>query len=122
MAKGRITKRAVDAAKPRSADSYLWDPDLPGFGLKVTPAGRKIYLVQYRLGGRNGRTRRVTVGQHGELTPTAARVEAKRLLGEIATGRDPADSRDATRADKSLAVVLEKFVAEHVKAKLKALL
>ncbi len=120
MAKGRITKRAVDAAKTRSVDSYLWDQELSGFGLKVTPAGRKVYLVQYRLGGRNGRTRRVTIGQHGELTPTAARTEAKRLLGEIAAGRDPADGRDAKRADKSLTVVLETFMAEHVRPKLKA--
>ena len=65
MATARITKRAVDAAKARKIDSYVWDPELPGFGLKVTPAGRKVYLVQYRLGGRKGRTRRVTIGQHG---------------------------------------------------------
>ena len=54
MAKGHITKRSVDAAKARSADSYLWDDELAGFGLKVTPAGRKVYLVQYQLGGRQG--------------------------------------------------------------------
>jgi integrase len=86
----------------------------------VTPAGRKTYLVQYRLGGRNGRTRRVTIGQHGELTPTAGRAEAKRLLGEVAAGRDPADGRDAARADRPLAVALETFMAEHVRPKLKA--
>ena len=120
MAKGRITKRAVDAAKARRTDSYLWDQELSGFGLKVTSAGRKVYLVQYRLGGRKGRTRRVTIGQHGELTPTAARGEAKRLLGEIAAGRDPAEEHDKTRAGKSLAVVLEQFMAEHVTLKLKA--
>ncbi|MBK5197096.1 MAG: DUF4102 domain-containing protein [Methyloceanibacter sp.] len=40
MATANITKRAVDAAKPRSADAYLWDEELAGFGLKVTPAGR----------------------------------------------------------------------------------
>ena len=79
MATTRITKRGVDAAKPRKTDSYLWDNDLPGFGLKVTPAGRKVYLVQYRLGGRKGRTRRITIGQHGQITPTFARDEAKRL-------------------------------------------
>ncbi len=118
--KGRITKRAVDAAKARTTDSYLWDRELTGFGLKVTPAGRKVYLVQYQLGGRKGRTRRVTIGRHGELTPTAARAEAKRLLGEIAAGRDPADERDKTRAGKSLAVVLEQFMAEHARPKLKA--
>jgi hypothetical protein len=119
MAAGRITKRTVDAARARKADSYVWDHEIPGFGLKVTPAGRKVYLVQYRLGGRNGRTHRVTIGQHGELTPTAARVEAKRLLGEIAAGRNPANERDKAKVDKSLAVVLEQFMAEHVRAKLK---
>src|SRR6516165_2819455 len=100
MAVANITKRAVDAAKARSVDSYLWDRELPGFGLKVTPAGRKIYLVQYRLGGRRGRTRRITMGQHGEITPTFARAEAKRLLGEIAAGHDPATARDKAKLDK----------------------
>jgi integrase len=119
MAKGRVTKRSVDAAEARKTDSYVWDQDLPGFGLKVTPAGRKVYLVQYRLGGRKGRTRRYTIGQHGELTPTGARVEARRLLGEIAAGRDPAAERDKTRADKSLGTVLDQFMAEHVRPKLK---
>jgi Arm DNA-binding domain/Phage integrase, N-terminal SAM-like domain len=119
LAKGRITKRSVDAAKARSADSYLWDDELTGLGLKVTPAGRKVYLVQYQLGGRKGRTRRVTIGQHGKVTPTFARAEAKRLLGEIAAGRDPASDRDKTRADKSLGVVLDQFMAEHVRPKLK---
>lgn len=37
MATLRITKRAVDAARPKAADSYLWDDELSGFGLKVTP-------------------------------------------------------------------------------------
>ena len=70
--------------------------------------------MQYRLGGRKGRTRRVTIGRHGEITPTFARAEAKRLLGEIAAGRDPAAERDKAKAGKSLAVVLEQFMAEHV--------
>jgi integrase len=120
MATANITKRAVDAAKARKTDSYVWDRELPGFGLKITPAGRKVYLVQYRLGGRKGRTRRITIGQQGQVTPTFARAEAKRLLGEIASGRDPASDRDKTKADKSLAVVLEQFMAEHVRPKLKA--
>jgi integrase len=120
MATARITKRAIDEARPNSKDSYLWDDELSGFALKITPAGRKIYLVQYRLGGRKGRTRRVTIGQHGELTPTAARTEAKRLLGEVAVGRDPASGRDKAKADKTLAAVLDQFMAEHVRAKRKA--
>jgi integrase len=120
MTIANVTKRAVDAAKARSTDSYLWDRELHGFGLKVTPAGSKVYLVQYQLGGRKGRTRRLTIGRHGEITPTFARTEAKRLLGEIAAGRDPACERDKTKASKSLATVLEQFMAEHVRSKLKA--
>src|SRR5262249_48647385 len=120
MATARISKRTVDAVRPASKDTYLWDDELAGFGLKVTPAGRKVYLVQYRLGGRKGRTRRVTIGQHGELTPTSARTEAKRLLGQVAIGRDPASDRDRAKADKNLTAVLEQFMAEHVKAKRKA--
>ena len=45
-----ISKRSVDAVRPGAKDAYLWDEELAGFGLKVTPAGRKVYLVQYRLG------------------------------------------------------------------------
>lgn len=74
---------------------------------------------QYRLGGRKGRTRRVTIGRHGEVTPSFARAEAKRLLGEIAAGRDPAAERDKARADKAVAMVFDQFMAEHVRPKLK---
>ncbi len=119
MATANITKRAVDAAKPRTTDTYLWDREISGFGLKVTPAGRKVYLVQYRLGGRKGRTRRVTIGRHGEVTPSFARAEAKRLLGEIAAGRDPAAERDKAKADRAVAMVFDQFMAEHVRSKLK---
>jgi len=76
--------------------------------------------VQYRLGGRKGRTRRVTIGQHGHVTPNFARDEAKRLLGAIATGRDPAAERDKAKADKSVAAVFDQFLDEHVRPKLKA--
>src|SRR6478672_12666861 len=50
MATARITKRAVDAAKVRKTDSYLWDQELSGFGLKVTPAGRKSISFNIGLG------------------------------------------------------------------------
>ena len=120
LAIANITKRAVDAAKARPADSYLWDKELHGFGLKVTPAGSKVYLVQYQLGGRKGRTRRVTIGRHGEITPSFARAEGKRLLGEIAAGRDPAAERDKAKGDKSLGALLDQFMLEHVRPKLKA--
>jgi len=83
----RITKRAVDALQKQDKDSYLWDDELTGFGVKVTPAGRKVFLIQYRLGGAKGRTRRVTLGNLGPITCDEARTRAKALL----------DDRKATR-------------------------
>ena len=77
----KITKRAVDAVHPGDSDQFLWDSDLKGFGLKVTPAGSKIYILQYRKGGRGSPTKRVTIGRHGALTPEQGRKEAARLVG-----------------------------------------
>lgn len=123
MATGKISKRTVDALKPGEKDGYLWDGGyrdaLPGFGVKVTPKGRKVYLIQYRLGGRSGRTRRVTLGTHGNSTADEARSRAKKLLGQVADGKDPAAERDKAKAESTLGAVLEQFLTEHVDTKLK---
>ena len=120
MTNAKLTKRNVDAATAIDRDTYLWDRDLSGFGLKITPAGRKVYLIQYRLGGRNGRTRRVTIGRHGQITADQARARAKMLLGDVSAGRDPAAERDRASADRSTGAVIEQFLAEPVDTKLKA--
>jgi integrase len=89
MATGRINKSSVDATRPGTAEVMLWDDKIAGFGLKVTPKGAKTYLFQYRIGGRVGKTRRVTIGKHGALTPDAARKEAERLAVLVSQGADP---------------------------------
>ena len=62
-----------------------------GFGLKVTPAGNRIYVLQYRI---NGRLRRYTIGKHGSpWSPDEARTEAEQLRGLIAKGTDPAQAK-----------------------------
>ena len=115
MAKHKITKRAVDATSPEDKDVYLWDTELTGFGLKVTPAGRRVYLVQYRAGGR---TRRVTIGAHGSpWTPDEARQEAQRLLGEVAAGTDPAERKTVARKDLTVAELCDLYLAEGVATK-----
>ncbi len=114
-----INKRTVDALKPAARDHYLWDAALKGFGVKITPAGRKVYLVQYRLGGRRGRTRRVTIGVHGKVTAEEARSRARRLLGDIAAGRDPASDRDQIKFGLFVSEALQRFLREHVDCKRK---
>ena len=50
-------------------------------------------MAALRVGGRKGRTRCVTVGTHGHITSDQARVEAKRILGQVASGSDPVELR-----------------------------
>jgi integrase len=96
-----ISKRSVDQARPGDSDLFLWDQALSGFGLKVTPAGAKIYLVQYRSGGRGTPTKRLTIGRHGApWTPDQARRKAKTILGAVADGQDPAGERHAKRKEQ----------------------
>ncbi len=98
-------------------DAFLWDTDTRGFGVKITPAGKRVYLLQYRLGGRGSKTRRYTIGSHGAWTPAAAEAEAKRLLMLVGQGKDPADDkrqrvREAT--DLTFDAVADRFEALEV--------
>ncbi len=108
--KAKITKRAVDAARPNNRDTFLWDTELAGFGLKVTPSDNRIYVLQYRIGGR---LRRYTIGKHGSpWTPEEARREANRLRGLIAAGIDPAEEKAEARAGFTIAELSELYIAE----------
>lgn len=98
MATGYVTKRAVDALKAEAGISFLWDAGdgaTKGFGVRMTPAGVKSYVYQYRLGGRGSPVRRYTIGRHGDWTPEQARNRAKELATSVGQGIDPIDAQEA---------------------------
>lgn len=100
MTTSTITLSSLDAAKPASRDVFLWDVQTRGFGVKITPAGRKVFLLQYRMGGRGSPTRRYTIGPLGSpWTPDSARKEAKRLLALVLQGVDPAHDKQRARRE-----------------------
>ena len=107
----KITKRAVDAAIPTDKEFFLWDDELKGFGLRIYPSGRKMYLAQFRAGGR---LRRVNIGLHGALTPDMARTEAMKHLSEVRLGGDPAGERDRRKAALTMKEFGKRFLEEHV--------
>jgi integrase len=94
-----ITKTLVDREKPEEEDRFIWDDELPGFGLKITPAGRKAYVFQYRMeSGRGAPSRRYTIGKHGEpWTPSTARIEAGKLADRVKAGDDPMEQKKIRR-------------------------
>jgi integrase len=113
----KLMKSAIDALPCGTSDAIWWDTELKGFGLKVTPAGRKVFLVQYRPAGDTRNPRKFTIGEYGPVTPYQARVEAKRVLAERSAGRDPQAEKRATRRRISSEFVddlVTEFINRHV--------
>jgi integrase len=112
----RLTKRTLDALQPSSSDYFVWDEELKGFGVRVSPKNTKTFLVQYRAGGRQ---RRVKVGRYGPLTADEARLEARALLGDVAKGDNPAEEIATERRAPTVAEVADRFVRDHVAVRIK---
>src|SRR5271170_3977155 len=108
----KLTKRIVDAEKAADGkEHFVWDDEMPGFGLRVLPSGRKSYVVQYKIGGRGGETRRKSLGLHGVLTAEEARTEARKWLGERAKGGDPIADRLAESKAETVEQLCRSYLA-----------
>jgi integrase len=119
--RARITKRLVDGLKPAGTDYYVFDADTIGFAVRVRATGGMSYIVQYKAGsGRGAPARRVTLGGVGKMTPEQARAAARKVLGSVAHGEDPAADKANERRSLPLGDVIEAFLAEHAEAKRKA--
>jgi integrase len=131
----KLTKRVIDALTATDKDQVIFDAELSGFGLKITPSGRKIFLVQYRYPpGRIGRIRRYTIGAYGEsLTPDQARGIAVQVKGKLAAGIDPVSEREKVLAEaarvaqekkrkqtNTVRAVASAFIERHAKPRLRS--
>ena len=65
MAKIKLTKTAVESAQPQAKDVELRDTVVPGFLCKITPTGRRVFMLQYRTN--SGQPRKPSLGLYGEL-------------------------------------------------------
>jgi len=107
----RITKSAVESLAPGKT---LWDAELKGFAVRCQRRDR-VYVLKYRM---HGQQRWFTIGKHGSpWTTDLARREAKRLLGLIASGQDPATKKAADRSAPTVAELADTFLNEHVATK-----
>lgn len=109
MAKVKFTAGRVSGFKCEEgkSQSFLWDSESPGLGLRATANGAKSYMFQAKL---NGQAIRITIGAPGTWTILEAQAEARRLKVIIDNGQDPRqvraagleaeqDARDARQAE-----------------------
>ncbi|WP_237452257.1 site-specific integrase [Qipengyuania algicida] len=110
----RLTKTIVDSSAPGAKRYTVWDSDLAGFAVRIEPSGTKSFVVRYRAdgGGRTAPQRFVTIGRFGNLTVEEARKKAKKVLGQIAVGEDPAAERNSKRREMKIAALVDLYEEE----------
>ena len=118
-----MIKSAVDALKAGTKDTVYWDAGLPGFGVKVTPRGRKVFVALYRTGGAGSRLRKHTIGPYGRVTLQMARAEAQKIFAARLEGRDPAAEKQESKRRMTTDRVedlIEVFIVQHISKTRKA--
>ena len=106
-----ITGRTVERLPAGGADAIYWDRELAGFGVRVYPSGRKVYVVQSRA---QGSPRRITLGAHGALTAGQARKRAAGIIDRIKRGEDTRALRAC--AETTVADLAARYLSAHVAA------
>src|SRR5947208_15116092 len=117
MPRVKLTKMVIDAFPIPTKDIVHWDTGCPGFGVKVTPKGRKVFIVLYRTAGAGSRLRKYTIGPYGRVTLHQARATAQKVHTARLEGRDPATEKSEAKlrmvVDR-VQGVLEAFITQHV--------
>ena len=120
MPRAKLTKSAIDALPISSKDVVYWDTGCAGFGVKVTPKGRKVFIVLYRAGASDSRLCKYTIGPYGRVTLHQARVAALKIFAAKTEGRDPAAEKQQARrrlvADR-VDDLVELFISERVSSR-----
>ncbi|MBN8806648.1 MAG: tyrosine-type recombinase/integrase [Sphingomonas sp.] len=111
MARSKLTKTVVDALEPRDKDYVEWCGKLSGFGCRVRPSGRKVFIIQYRIGG-VGTVRKQNIGKYGPggLTVDEAWDRGDKLLRVARDGIDPAAAEKKKKAELTVAELCDEYI------------
>jgi len=106
---------------PSGRDRFVFDAQQSGYGVRITPAGTKLLFAQGYVAGRK---RRITLGRHPELTVAVGRELALQALADMRRGADPVIEHKTRQAavaagDMVTAELVDKWLADHVRPKLK---
>jgi integrase len=107
----KLTKRLVDAASAGTAEHFVWCSGTPGFGVRVYPSGKKIFVAQVRIGRA---TRRLKIGPFGPFTVDQARTAAEEIIRDASRGIDPQRVKREAREALTVAELCDAYM-EHAR-------
>jgi integrase len=113
----KLTKRTVESVSPSDKDIVLRDPEIKGFLCKITPKGRRVYMLYYRT--KEGQERRPVIGVHGDLTCEQAREIAQDWKALIAQGGDPSSDKKAGRQSPNISQLCHRYMIEYASGRKK---
>ena len=102
-----LTPRLARESKSNGKDTILFDKAVTGFGLRIHPSGRKVWIVQARI---EGRSRRIVIARHGEMDLAQARRRARDMLARIRAGGNPADDIRKEKETPTLRAFAEEYL------------
>jgi integrase len=114
----KLTDRQIKALKPLSTRFEVWEDNGKGFGVRVSPAGRKSFIYMYRF---QGNSRRMTLGVYPEMSLAnahASHATARQLLDK---GQDPGtveqDKKEASQRSPSVKRLVEEYIEKYAKVR-----
>jgi len=111
--KVNITHSFAEAVKPPATGQVdVWDSKTSAFGLRVSMGGTKTWIVRYR---QSGSRRRYVLGRFPQVSVADARQAAKRYLGQVAGGADPARERADAKGEPTFADLADLYLERHAK-------
>jgi integrase len=112
----RLTDKVVkDLLPPERGNKITYDGSVAGFGARVTTAGARSFVLNYRT--KTGVERRITIGAFPTWSVVAARDEAKRLRRAVDSGRDPVNELRETRDAPTVDELCGRFEREYIPRK-----
>jgi len=102
--------------RPAAGNKVYWDTTLAGFGIRITSAGARSFVLDYYCRG-SGRRRRYTIGSFPNWTVGAARIKARELRRRVDNEEDPMADLEAARSAETVAELADRFVKEHLPRK-----
>lgn len=108
----KLTKSMVERAEIKDKPYFIFDSQLPGFSVRISPSGKRNYYVQYLW---RKKIQRMPLGQHGVLTTEQARDKALKIVASVKDGENPQGEKIKRSREPIIHDLARRYLDEHAK-------